>query len=115
MSSECVFCRIVAGTEPANIRMAGPATVVFDPIGPHAPGHVLVVPRLHVVDAIAYPAMTATVMQAAAEYAFLQAVGPCNIITSVGAEATQTVFHLHVHVVPRGTDDGLPSGWPWRQ
>jgi histidine triad (HIT) family protein len=51
--------------------------------------------------------VTAAVMRRAAELA----TPPCNIITSAGTEATQTVFHLHVHIVPREAGDGLELPW----
>ncbi|HEY3477867.1 MAG TPA: HIT domain-containing protein, partial [Streptomyces sp.] len=69
----------------------------------------LVVPRVHVADAGVDPDVTAAVMRRAAELAGV--VESANIITSVGAAATQTVFHLHVHVVPRRVGDGLALPW----
>ena len=111
MSSVCVFCAITAGVEPAEIVMSSPEVLIFRPLGPQVPGHVLVIPRYHVSDAAADPHITGMVATAAAKYA--AHVGPCNIITSVGAEATQSVFHLHVHVLPRGAGDGLRPSWPW--
>jgi histidine triad (HIT) family protein len=72
-------------------------------------GHLLVVPTVHVRDATQDPGVTAFTMAAAAELA--KEAGPCNIITSAGAEATQTVFHLHLHIVPRREGDGLTLPW----
>lgn len=77
------------------------------PLNPVTEGHVLVIPRWHVVDAVQEPQVTADVMRCAAELA----ERPCNIITSSGGEATQSVFHLHVHVVPRREGDGLALPW----
>ena len=118
MSSVCVFCAIAAGEAPAEfVEDIGAdyanevGAMIFRPLGPQVPGHVLVVPRQHVANATEDLTITAATMAAAAEYASL--VGPCNIITSVGAEATQSVFHLHVHVLPRGASDGLRPSWPW--
>lgn len=111
LNDDCVFCQIVSGDAPATFVRRKIDVDIIEPIGPHAPGHVLVIPTWHVQDAVANPLETATVMAEAAIYA--ASVGPCNIITSVGAEATQSVFHLHVHVVPRGASDGLPRYWPW--
>ncbi|MEU9109244.1 HIT domain-containing protein [Streptomyces xanthophaeus] len=72
-------------------------------------GHVLILPRAHVQDAGTDPGVTAAVMRRAAE---LMAEHPAaNLITSKGTEATQTVFHLHVHLVPRTADDALPLPW----
>lgn len=97
----CPFC---AMAEHNDERI-----MVFEPLNPVTPGHMLVVPRLHVTDATSRPDITASVMTEAAKVA--KAAGPCNIITSVGADATQTVFHLHVHVVPRRPGDGLALPW----
>ncbi|HET8767589.1 MAG TPA: HIT domain-containing protein [Pedococcus sp.] len=110
--SDCIFCRIHAGDSPARFVERTPTINIFHPIGPQVPGHVLVVPTWHVTDAAESPTATAEAMRAAAQYA--QDLGrPANIITSIGAEATQSVFHLHVHVLPRGQGDGLRVSWPW--
>ncbi|MCL6299515.1 HIT family protein [Streptomyces kronopolitis] len=73
------------------------------------PGHVVVLPRVHVEDAGTDPEVTGAVMRRIAE---LMAEHPAaNLITSKGEAATQSVFHLHVHVVPRQAGDGLPLPW----
>lgn len=108
--SNCVFCRIIAGTEPADIVREWPDAVAFAPLGPVVPdGHVLVVPRRHVADAIAAPAVTAATMLRAAEFAAEHDAS--NILTSVGRAATQSVFHLHLHVIRRTPGDGLMVPW----
>lgn len=104
----CVFCQIVAGQAVATQVRQWSDAIAIVPLNPVTAGHVLVIPRFHVVDALEDPRITASVMHAAAELA----ERPCNIITSAGAEATQTVFHLHIHVVPRRQGDGLAL--PWR-
>ena len=114
MDETCVFCRIVLGEEPADFVERGPRHVAFRPRRPHVPGHVLFVPKWHISDAAERPRLAALTFEAAAWYAGSVVRGPANIITSIGAGATQTVFHLHVHVVPRGPADGLRSSWPWR-
>jgi histidine triad (HIT) family protein len=107
--SDCVFCRIVAGTAPATVVRRWPGVIAIRPRGGCAPGHVLVIPSVHVTDVGSNPAVSALTMTAAAE---LAAEHPaCNVITSKGAEATQTVFHLHIHVVPRHAEDALPLPW----
>lgn len=108
----CVFCAIVNGTAPAEfVEHPGSSfTVAFRPLGPVVDGHVLFVPRGHFPDAAADPVATGHVMRAAAQYA-QQQDRPFNLITSAGAEATQSIFHLHVHYVPRATDDGLMVPW----
>lgn len=105
--SDCVFCQIV---ENGQYRYGlSDEVVAIQPLNPVTPGHMLVVPREHVESAVIRPLITAETMRQAAEYA--ADAGPCNLITSVGADATQTVFHLHIHVVPRRPDDGLHLPW----
>ncbi|GAB1340862.1 HIT family protein [Streptomyces sp. E-15] len=106
----CVFCLIAAGEAPAVIVREWPDALAVRPrSGGVTAGHVFVLPRVHVEDAGTDPDVTAAVMHRAAE---LMAEHPAaNIITSKGEAATQSVYHLHVHVVPRQADDGLPLPW----
>ncbi|GAA2509384.1 hypothetical protein GCM10010406_52280 [Streptomyces thermolineatus] len=106
----CVFCSIAAGLAPAVVvREWGDALAIRPRSGGVNEGHVLVLPRAHVEDAGTDPDVTAAVMRRAAE---LMAEYPAaNLITSKGAEATQSVYHLHVHVVLRRAGDGLPLPW----
>jgi histidine triad (HIT) family protein len=105
---DCIFCQIARfDTEGQVIRDWG-RVVVFEPLSPVTPGHLLVVPKMHVAHAGVNPAVTAETFGVAAR----EATGPgFNLITSAGPEATQTVFHLHVHIVPRRKDDGLLLPW----
>jgi histidine triad (HIT) family protein len=105
----CVFCEIVAGTAPATIVREWPLAIAFVPIDPVCDGHVLVVPRYHVADATTQPDVTADTMRRAAELAAEH--GASNILTSIGAAATQSIFHLHIHVVPRKKADRLMLPW----
>lgn len=107
MAEPCVFCEIVAGREPADIRQDFAAALVITPLSPVTPGHELVIPKRHVADALIDPGVTGLVMEIASQWA----QGSCNLITSVGASATQTVRHLHVHIVPRRPGDGLLLPW----
>ena len=105
---ECVFCEIVKGKSSAKVvaRWARDAIAIV-PLNPVVEGHVIVIPCQHVDHALQVPAVTGRVMAYAAELA----TGPCNIITSVGVEATQSIQHLHIHVVPRKANDGLKLPW----
>lgn len=103
----CAFCAIVARTASAEIVAEWPDALAFVPLNPVTPGHVLVVPKRHVRDVTEDPEVSAAAMRAAAELA----VPPTNVITSAGEGATQTVFHLHLHVVPRVAGDGLALPW----
>lgn len=108
---DCVFCKIVKDEAPATIIFRDERVTVFEPLNPHAPGHVLVVPNQHVEDATTNLRITAKTFTTAATYARL--LPASNILTSVGEQATQTVMHLHVHVIPRSPSDGLHHDWPW--
>lgn len=103
----CVFCAIIDGTAPAIVVRRWPYALAIVPLGPVTDGHLLVIPTVHVRDATENPAISALAMRAASELA----QPPCNIITSAGAEATQTVWHLHLHVVPRRPGDRLALPW----
>ncbi|MFD8938576.1 HIT family protein [Streptomyces sp. NPDC059578] len=110
MKATCVFCAIAAGEAPATVVHAWTDAIAIRPrSGGVNDGHLLVLPRTHVPDAGTDPDVTATVMRHAAQ---LMAQHPnANLITSRGPAATQTVYHLHVHVVPREDGDGLPLPW----
>lgn len=105
----CVFCAIVAGTAPAEVVDRNGMTIVIVPLNPVTPGHLLVIPTTHVEDFTSVPSVSAFVMHRAARVA--RDIGPCNLITSKGREATQSVFHLHVHLLPRTENDGLALPW----
>lgn len=107
MKDGCVFCK--RAKTPAREYMPMPGIMVFEPLKPVVNGHVLVVPTQHVEDATTDPVMTGLVMEVAARLARIHA--SANIITSVGSAATQTVQHLHIHVIPRSEGDGLLLPW----
>lgn len=108
MADECPFCqRIAAGQYDYDDG----DTVAFEPLNPVTPGHFLVIPRKHVTDAMAHPLAASRAMHFAAALAGLMELDACNFITSAGAPATQTVFHLHIHVVPRREGDRLALPW----
>lgn len=103
MNEECVFCQLVA-------EHGYPEVLPLKPLNPVTPGHLLFIPRDHVRDAGEDPVVTARVMEAASHYAG-GLLADYNIITSKGVNATQSVFHLHIHVVPRFMHDGLKLPW----
>lgn len=108
---ECVFCDITAGRAPVDLVEDCGNVWIFRPLNPVTPGHVLVVPMAHIPDATTNPAWTAETFRVAASYAANFVDDDVNLITSAGVAATQTVFHLHVHVVPRRDGDGLALPW----
>lgn len=114
--SDCVFCRIIADPTRQTPGVGGtvavwPDAIAIEPLGPVVEGHLLVIPRAHVVDFTEAPLVTAVVMARAAELAQHLRIFPSNLITSAGHEATQSVFHLHAHLVPRAANDGLALPW----
>lgn len=115
MPDLCPFCEIIADRAPATIVREWPDAIAILPLPQHsvAEGHVLVLPRSHVTDFTEYPGVSAYVMAVAAEFAAADPVtyDACNVITSRGRAATQSVPHLHLHLVPRAVDDGLALPW----
>ena len=90
---------------------------VVNPLDPVTPGHVLVISAVHTKDAAdsdTDPEVAPSLMDLAADYVRVKGI-QANIITSIGPLATQTVFHTHVHVVPRRENDGLPLPWTPQQ
>lgn len=109
--SACVFCRIIAGDEPAHTIAHWPEAIAIVPLKPVVDGHFLVIPRAHVPDAAADPLLAGVTAVRAAELANRLVDGDFNLMTSVGANATQTIRHLHWHIVPRRPGDGLALPW----
>jgi histidine triad (HIT) family protein len=113
---DCLFCGIVAGTIPSERIDENERTVAFMDINPATRGHALVVPREHAADLseIEQEDLIATILaaQRLAERMreALDADG-INLLNSFGSAAWQTVFHFHIHVVPRYDDDPLKLPW----
>lgn len=109
----CIFCEIVAERAPATWIVAPDEwddAVAFAPLNPVVEGHTLIVPKIHVRDFAHDPDVSAAAMRRAAEL-MRWTDRPMNVITSRGREATQSVFHLHLHLVPRAAGDGLALPW----
>ena len=113
---DCIFCKIVAGELPARIVDEDERTIAFMDIAPATRGHALVIPRAHSIDLLDVgPEDLGAVALAAQRLAGrakerLGADG-VNLLNSCGRAAWQTVFHFHVHVIPRY--DGDPLRLPW--
>lgn len=113
----CIFCKIVAGTIPASIVYQDALTIAFMDIGAVNPGHVLVAAKPHVENvfglddelAAAVFRTTARVARAVREAFALEGM---NLFQANGPVAGQTVFHFHVHVLPRRAGDGMELVWP---
>jgi histidine triad (HIT) family protein len=113
---DCIFCRIVAGDLPATIIAEDEHTVAFMDINPATRGHTLVIPRRHATDLLEVdPEDLQATMLAARSLAgrMLERLGAdgVNLLNSCRPAAWQTVFHFHVHVIPRYADDPLRLPW----
>lgn len=113
---DCIFCKIVAGELPATIVDEDERTISFMDIAPATRGHALVIPREHSTDLLEIGAEDLAAVAAAAQRLAArqkQRLGAdgVNLINSCGAAAFQTVFHFHVHVIPRYEGDPLRLPW----
>lgn len=113
----CAFCAIVAGTTSADRVYETEETLAFLPLAPATMGHTLIVPKAHVSDLWHVDMGTLTpIMEAALKVAdaLKKAFNPdgLNLINSTGVAATQTVFHIHFHLVPRWNGDRMADFWP---
>lgn len=115
--SNCVFCRIVAREIPATVVHEDEHTLAFMDLGQVNPGHVLVAVRAHAENLYGLnDAQAGAVLRAAARVAraIRDAFGPegLSVYQANGKAAGQTVFHYHVHLVPRYEGDGMALTWP---
>jgi histidine triad (HIT) family protein len=108
----CAFCEIIHNGAPAEIVHKWTDALAIRPrSGGCTSGHLIVIPRGHVDDFTVDPVLSATVQMRAAELA-QQLGGQWNYLTSCGPDATQTVFHLHGHLIPRTASDDITLPWP---
>ncbi len=110
---DCLFCRIVAGEIPSDLVYENEAVVVFRDISPKAPTHVLAVPRRHLAsvddltDDAADAALLAALFAALRRVAADAGLRSYHVFSNIGAEAGQSVFHLHFHLL-----GGRTMTWP---
>jgi histidine triad (HIT) family protein len=112
--ADCLFCKIIAGEVPADVVHETDTTLAFRDIDPQAPTHVLVIPRSHQPDigalAAAEPDVAVDLLNAAAAVAKQEGLDEgYRLVFNTGAQALQTVFHAHVHVIG-GRDLRWPPG-----
>jgi len=113
---DCIFCKIVAGELPSTIVDEDERTIAFMDIAPATRGHSLVIPRAHSADLMSVdPQDLAAVALASQRLATRMRerlrVDGVNLVNSCGAVAWQTVFHFHIHVIPRYAEDPLRLPW----
>jgi histidine triad (HIT) family protein len=113
---DCLFCKIVAGEIPATRVREDERTVAFMDINPATRGHLLIVPREHATDLLDVgeadlAACAVAAKELAARVTDKLGADGVNLLNSCGREAWQTVFHFHVHVIPRYASDPLRLPW----
>jgi histidine triad (HIT) family protein len=116
VAQPCIFCAIVDRTAPAEVIAEDARAVAFMDIQPATDGHALVVPRRHADDLLDVGAEDLAAVAALSQRvaaAAVRALGAdgVNLLQASRAAAFQTVFHLHVHVIPRYPDDGIRLPW----
>jgi histidine triad (HIT) family protein len=111
VTTDCLFCKIVAGDIPATVVHETEATLAFRDINPQAPTHVVVIPKDHHPNAAslakADPELTAAVLRAAGEVAVAEGIEDYRLVFNTGSGAGQSVFHVHCHVL-----GGRLMQWP---
>jgi len=113
---DCLFCKIAAGEIPATILAENERTIAFMDINPATRGHALVIPRAHAADIHAIDpedlqAVAVTAQAIARRAVFRLGAAGVNLLNSNGPAAWQTVFHFHMHVIPRYAGDPLRLPW----
>jgi len=107
----CLFCKIIAGDIPAEIKFQDEQVIAFADINPQAPVHFLIIPKLHVENASELaaqsPAALSSVFAAADQLAKAEGLTGYRTVFNTGADAGQSVFHAHLHLM-----GGRGLAWP---
>ncbi|MEX1264837.1 MAG: histidine triad nucleotide-binding protein [Actinomycetota bacterium] len=113
MDSSCLFCRIAAREIPAEILRESDRLVAFRDVNPQAPTHILLIPKEHLASVAElgddHGDLLSDIVQAASQLARAEGIADdgWRLVTNVGPDAGQTVFHLHFHLL-----GGRSMGWP---
>jgi histidine triad (HIT) family protein len=113
VNADCLFCRIAAREVPAEILRESDRVVAFRDIDPKAPSHILLIPKEHLESVVdlgeEHGALLADIVQAATHLARTEGIDGSGwrLVTNVGPDAGQSVFHLHFHLL-----GGRPMAWP---
>ena len=115
-AANCIFCKIAAGTIPARTVLESADCLAFLDVAPLALGHCLLIPRMHYTSLAEMPAAPAGALLGhlpALGGAVLRATGAegFNVLLNSGKAAGQEVMHVHAHIIPRKTGDGLGYRW----
>ena len=111
LDPNCIFCKIVEGEIPADIVFRNENVVAFNDLNPVAPTHVLLIPTLHTENAVGVARNSATITAdlflAADQIATERGLNGYRTVFNTGADAGQSVFHAHLHLL-----GGRPMAWP---
>jgi histidine triad (HIT) family protein len=113
VTDDCLFCKIVAGQIPATVVLETESMLAFRDINPQAPVHVVVIPKAHHPNAFALaqadPALAGEVLRTAGQVAEAEGVAESGyrLVFNTGPDASQSVFHVHCHVL-----GGRAQTWP---
>jgi histidine triad (HIT) family protein len=113
---DCIFCKVVAGEIPGEVVDSDDRTITVMDINPATRGHVVVIPRDHAADllAVSEEDLDATMTAARRMVERMRdtlAPAGFNILNNMGRAAWQSIYHFHVHVIPRYEDDPLQLPW----
>jgi len=114
--ADCIFCKIVSGELPAAVVVSDERALAFADINPATRGHTLVIPRahaedIHEIDTDDLAAVAALAQEIAGRARERLGADGVNLLHSSGSAAWQTVFHFHIHVIPRYFGDPLRLPW----
>ena len=108
---DCIFCKIIAGEIPSNKVYEDEQVLAFRDIQPQAPVHILVIPKTHLIGAAAITAensaLVAHIFEVIPKIADAEGITDYRVVTNQGAEAGQTVHHLHFHILSGRTLKGM--------
>ena len=111
LDPNCIFCKIIEGEIPADIVFRNENVVAFNDLNPVAPTHVLLIPTLHTESAVGVARNSATITAdlflAADQIATERGLNGYRTVFNTGADAGQSVFHAHLHLL-----GGRPMAWP---
>lgn len=115
-SADCIFCKIAGGSIPCCKVFETDAALAFLDINPLAPGHCLLIPKLHYSDILDVPAevlgpLTGHLPGLARAILTATAASGMNILQNTGESSGQAVFHIHFHLIPRIDGDKLGYRW----
>lgn len=108
---DCIFCKIISGEIPARIIFRNENVLAFNDVNPQAPTHVLLIPTIHTENAATLaglsPTITASLFTAASQIATERGLSGYRTVFNTGADAGQSVFHAHLHLL-----GGRGLAWP---